>query len=696
MASAVKILEHQDRLSANFGSEPLLVHPDGRIINLATGYIPLSSTFTTEDKAAKGLRKGKETFSQPVYFTLLDLVRDNRILLLRGPSGSGKSTFAKHFCFSLARLESIALDSAISHGGSTENRQYDLTGLRPCYFAIKGPAELEALAQHTIPTLLAELPAPDLTGLLVVVDAIENAGRDSAMQIESIVAQLSASSNTHHRLLFLGDTSASDNLAIPFGVIKHNIKPLSSTNRRQAVSRLTGVDLQTVDCALGDATSNPALFALALQAKHQADQPEALLDAWLDTIAGTGVSVPCIEQDAFLQMCQNVCHAPKPELEVECLGIKSPFLAQSRKVQHLLAARYLSHRPADIAVGLYKHDPILTADIIKSLLTRLLAASSEGFDGLTQALLQKGDTTSHRAALLVARAGKTPVTLQSQICCAALAILEEGKLSLSERQDAASILSRFEDPRDLTALVEVPASSVTLGSNTHPNSQPMHTLLTGAFRIAVFPVTIQQYAKFIAATRRQWASPDQQDICKRNFPATDVAWHDAVAYCEWLTLCWRADGLIGEDEKVRLPTEPEWEKAARAGLDDSDPNDCIWPWGTEWKSDASNSEETGLNQPCAVGLFPKGVSMYGCHDMAGNIWEWCTTLWGEDMTTPSFCYPWQDDGREAVEATPALRRVLRGGCFSSGRVKANCTYRGSLEPSGYWRGNGFRVVVARC
>lgn len=120
------------------------------------------------------------------------------------------------------------------------------------------------------------------------------------------------------------------------------------------------------------------------------------------------------------------------------------------------------------------------------------------------------------------------------------------------------------------------------------------------------------------------------------------------------------------------------------------------PWDTQWYNDASNGEETGLNQPCAVGLFPEGRSPHGCHDMAGNIWKWRSTLWGEDMAIPSYCYSWRDDGREAVKATPELRCVLRAGCFSSGRMKANCTYCGSLEPSGYWRGNGFRVVVARC
>jgi iron(II)-dependent oxidoreductase len=80
--------------------------------------------------------------------------------------------------------------------------------------------------------------------------------------------------------------------------------------------------------------------------------------------------------------------------------------------------------------------------------------------------------------------------------------------------------------------------------------------------------------------------------------------------------------------------------------------------------------------------------------MAGNVWEWCTTLWGDNMKTPSFQYPWrEDDGREALDAPGSVRRVLRGGCFSSGKEKACGTYRGSLEPDDFWRGNGFRIVV---
>jgi iron(II)-dependent oxidoreductase len=527
-----------------------------------------------------------------------------------------------------------------------------------------------------------------------VVDAIENAGPNSADHIQNIAAQFSASSDKRHRLLLLGDTSAFGDLTVPLTITRYNIRPLSLVQRRYGVSKATRVNPKLIEHALGDAASNPALLALALQAEHHGDKAEALLDAWLEAVASTGISTADVEQNAFHQVCQEICHSPALESEHEYLSGESPLLARSRKAKHLLAARYLSGLSADVMVRFYRQNPIFTADIMQSLLIRLQQGSSEEFDELTEALLQEKDTTSQRAALLIAKAGRISAQLEHQISLAALAIIEQGQLPIAERQDAASVLSRLGDPRDLTTLIDIPASTITLGSNTHPNSRPTHNLHIESFRIAAFPVTIQQYAAFTTATNRPWASPDQHDNSKQNFPATDLTYHDAVAYCAWLTAQWRANNTITENEHVRLPSEPEWEKAASGHQNSPDTPDCLYPWDTSWQSDASNSEETGLNQPCAVGLFPKGRSVYGCHDMAGNIWEWCSTLWGKDMAAPSYRYPWRDDGREALEAASELRRVLRGGCFSSGRLKANCTYRGSLEPGGYWRGNGFRVVVA--
>lgn len=689
MESATDILGRQRILLANFGREPLLVHPNGRVLDLAAGYITLLSTFTTEDRDAKGLRKGKEKSTEPVYFSLLDLVRDNRVLLLSGPSGSGKSTFAKHLCFSIAEHSRIACNAAVDEVAGAANDQWDLKGLQACYFAINAGRDLEALARDTIPALFANPSMSDSDGLVVVIDTIENADQKFSEHIENVVAQVLASPNKRHRLIFLSDATTPNGL--PLTVMRYNVKPLSPAQRRDKLSQLASAE-EKCHIALGDAASNPALFALALQARHSGDQPEALLDAWVVAINETKDSVA---ENAFRQTCREIGHVSAMEPTPQWLGRDLPLLAHSRKARQLLTARYLSKLSTNVAVELFKHDPIRTADILQSLVIRLRGSSSQKLDDLAQALLDERDTTSQRAALLLAKAGEVSAQLENQISGQALAILDEGRLSFAERQSAASVLSRFGDPRDLAALAGIPASTVKFGSNTHVNSQPVHELPIAAFRIGLYPVTVEQYAAFITAAGRQWASPDRPDSRKQNFPATDLTWHDAVAYCGWLTIRWRANGTISEDEQVRLPSEPEWEAAASSGRNSSDISGCLYPWGTEWHSDASNCEEKGLNQPCAVGLFPKGTSSYGCHDMTGNIWEWCSTLWGEDMATPSFSYPWQDDGREAAEASPLLRRVLRGGCFSSGRMKATCTYRGSLEPSGYWRGNGFRVVVSR-
>jgi iron(II)-dependent oxidoreductase len=197
------------------------------------------------------------------------------------------------------------------------------------------------------------------------------------------------------------------------------------------------------------------------------------------------------------------------------------------------------------------------------------------------------------------------------------------------------------------------------------------------------------YARFVSETGRPWPSPAGRGPGASNLPATDLTWHDARAFCAWATAAFRAEGRIAATETVRLPTEPEWEFAARG------PAGRTWPWGEAWDADRANSEELGLNAPCAVGLFPAGASPFGCLDMAGQVWEWVSTLWGRAMATPDFAYPWRpDDGREEVGAPDAVRRVLRGGCFASPATKANALYRGSLEADGFWRGNGFRIVIA--
>jgi iron(II)-dependent oxidoreductase len=124
----------------------------------------------------------------------------------------------------------------------------------------------------------------------------------------------------------------------------------------------------------------------------------------------------------------------------------------------------------------------------------------------------------------------------------------------------------------------------------------------------------------------------------------------------------------------------------------------IYPWGNEWDEAKCNTSELGLGNTCAVGMFPDGISPYGCLDMAGNICEWTISLVGTDWEKPDFKYPYDPtDGRENLEAADNYIRVLRGGTFSYDQNLARCACRSGTRPSGrYSDVGGFRgVVVSR-
>jgi formylglycine-generating enzyme required for sulfatase activity len=393
-------------------------------------------------------------------------------------------------------------------------------------------------------------------------------------------------------------------------------------------------------------------------------------------LAGSGRTDPCaamwVEPGLWaLSLAENKALTLA---EAAALPVAADWLQEARD------AAALDALPSAEIAGRASADPARWLGPLRLLVAR------RGTDAALAEALSAGPLQQRLAA-----ADLTPATSQlAPGLAAALArAISEGGAAPAMRRRAGEALARLGDPRDLEALVEVPAGGYEMGGDLHPNSAPAHHVTLPAFRIGAYPVTCGNWLRFLAATGRDWMSVNGRAPERASHPATDLTWHDARAYCVWLTDAWRAEGRIAADEVVRLPTEREWEAAAR-GRDG-----LTYPWGAEWKPEHANDEETGLNDICAVGLFPEGVSPVGCLDMAGQVWEWCTTLWGADMTAPSFAFPWKDDGREALDAGPNVRRVLRGGCFSSGRHKANGIYRGSLEPNGFWRGNGFRIVVSR-
>jgi formylglycine-generating enzyme required for sulfatase activity len=157
-----------------------------------------------------------------------------------------------------------------------------------------------------------------------------------------------------------------------------------------------------------------------------------------------------------------------------------------------------------------------------------------------------------------------------------------------------------------------------------------------------------------------------------------VSWYEALAFCRWLTEQLRERGELDHEHVISLPTEPQWEKAAR-GTDGR-----IYPWGDDPDPDRANYDDTGVGATSAVGCFPRGASPYGVLDLSGNVWEWCLTKLENDYHDYV-----QDDNLEGDS-----RRVLRGGAFPYYTRLARCAYRLLNLPFYRNRNFGFRVCVS--
>jgi len=224
--------------------------------------------------------------------------------------------------------------------------------------------------------------------------------------------------------------------------------------------------------------------------------------------------------------------------------------------------------------------------------------------------------------------------------------------------------------KDGAEMVLIPAGEFSMGSNDYGDEKPVHTVYLDAFYIDRYEVTNAQYKKFMDATGHKapafWSDSKYN---APNHPVVGVSWNDAKAYAEW----------AGE----RLPTEAEWEKAARGGLVGKK-----YPWGDNITHDDANYDGTGgkdvWEHTSPVGSFaPNG---YGLYDMAGNAWEWCADWYD------SGCYA-KSPSRNPTGPDSGSSRVLRGGSWGYGGTDSlRVAYRGFDDPAYMFGFVGFRCA----
>jgi len=237
------------------------------------------------------------------------------------------------------------------------------------------------------------------------------------------------------------------------------------------------------------------------------------------------------------------------------------------------------------------------------------------------------------------------------------------------------------NPKDGAEMVWVPAGEFLMGSTDEDIAQllkknpeleaarfddekPQRKVYLDGYWMYKYEVTVAQYRKFCEATNRKM--PDAPSWgWKDDHPMVKVTWTDASNYAKWAGMS--------------LPTEAQWEKAAR-GTDGR-----IYPWGNKWEAYKCNNRESGPKQTKPVGSYTSGASPYGCMDMAGNVWEWCLDWYGKD-------YYKSGPSRNPTGPTDGSSRVLRGGGWNGIDGSCRAAYRSHNPYPLFWSSSyGFRL-----
>ncbi|MBI4754479.1 MAG: SUMF1/EgtB/PvdO family nonheme iron enzyme [Betaproteobacteria bacterium] len=252
-----------------------------------------------------------------------------------------------------------------------------------------------------------------------------------------------------------------------------------------------------------------------------------------------------------------------------------------------------------------------------------------------------------------------------------------------QREEIGLRLKHIGDPRpnlglDAAGLPDIRWLPIDAGKVTLETGKafPVKPFPVKPFHLARYPVTWPQYQAFLDAydgyrVESWWEGRPREDApgaplwSYPNYPAVNVSWYDAMAYCRWLSV------RLGFE--VRLPTEWEWQWAA-AGKDHQE-----YPWAGEWNDARANSSNSGIGRTVAAGMYPKGRSKFGVDDMAGNVWEWCLN-------------EYEKPGNVSTEGDVA--RVVRGGSWSLNPGLCRAASRGFRHPDDRFVLIGFRVCCS--
>jgi formylglycine-generating enzyme required for sulfatase activity len=319
----------------------------------------------------------------------------------------------------------------------------------------------------------------------------------------------------------------------------------------------------------------------------------------------------------------------------------------------------------------------------------------------------------------------------------------------------------------------VPRGPVTLGSavaitdddrarrQSLVSEQHVHVCEVGYdYWLGRFPVTNAQYQPFVAdggyeqeelwveanangswrpgeVQRNFWQGQDLQSWWETgpydygtpynlpNHAIVGISWYEGLAFMRWLARRWQERGWLATEWTLCFPSEPEWEKAARGGLELPEaalratcrdlasvavgravlPNpgaERSYPWPGSLDLNRLNALDTGIRSTNIAGCFPEGVSPYGCEEMSGGVWEWTRTLWGRQRPVPSgdiefdieFEYPYSpDDGREDLRPDSYWLRVARGGAHNTEAKYCRSSFRDLGAPNFRFPWDGLRIAI---